>query len=122
MSKAKGLAKAEEREEVVQFRKDMKDGKIKSYDQFPEEFWGLGMLLGVSYLDEMEIIQKIMEFGKTGGFGRNTAKQVLDEAKNLMDNNREAEALIHAYWMGKIEGNYQRKLREIEINNLIKKN
>lgn len=116
MSRGKGLPKAKEREEVIQFKKDMEEGKINSYDQFPVEFWGLGMLLGVSYLDEMKIFHNIVDLGKTRGLGKDLAECLLSEAKTLIDLGREPEALIIAYWIGKMSGAYQRKLNEAMID------
>jgi|GEM_PF-6466091 hypothetical protein len=121
MNKEKGKRKElpKEREEVIQFRKDLAEGKITSYDQFPEEFWGLGMLLGVSYLDEIEIFNKITNKGKEEGMGKDLVVHFFSEAKDMINHSREAEALIIAYWIGKIFGIYRRNVREDEVNKLM---
>jgi hypothetical protein len=104
--KDKGLSK--ERKEVKQFREDLQAGKITSYDQFPKEYWGLGMLLEVSFVDEMSIFNRIREKGQEIGVGRDFGAYFLKEAKDMMEHNREKEALIIAYWLGKIFGSLQR--------------
>lgn len=114
--KDKGLSK--ERKEVKQFRKDLREGKITSYDQFPKEYWGLGMLLGVSFADEMVIFNRIRDKGKEIGMGKDFGTYFLEEAKDMMENNREKEALIIAYWLGKIFGSLQRDLSKAKMPGL----
>lgn len=107
----KGMSKEqqERRAEIEEFERKVKAGEIHSYDQFPPNTWGFGMIVGITYDQEQAILKDLKEKGEENGINEELAKAFFTKAKELILAGKEGEGLTYAYWVGKLVGRAEKR-------------